>query len=626
MGFRHLFAFLVVALLWVNQSVQGQSRDSLFPAAPAPAVDHSKPNLAVPSTSGYQKSSLDATKIAGEYFNSIVKILLVDSVAEKRHPGSGYLGRGSGVIVSENGYIFTNRHVIDFCRGFMGYTYYDPSDEEFHTDKDNYAAHALKDPAYITLDYVRHATPIIQVYTDKTGGYKLYVAKVVALDTLNFDGAILKIVSDINGTPPGATFHAVPLGNSDSTRQGEDLCVYGFPAQYEGGLDMMLRDQSTLTFGKNSGNDYVFNSTYGFIKTDASINGGNSGGPVFNYTSKVIGLASKTVDKTSTGLVGGINAMYNMVSLVPDLLVVLKDRGLTKAAKGPEQNSAMLFKPIVAPTARQIRRSNNFKSEVRHFKGGTWYFTYLAPVQQNDKFSFGAIPTYASATTPVNIPVTVSNVNSAELGHLFPLWRFGSFQKLSLDWTIINFTQGYLDYSANTAFSPGKGSNLLLDTNYKAGSFNSSAIYTRYSTAFGLTYSVLIPRFLIIDIYAKAYIAGESLTSSVGASALTGNPVNPALVPQAVLVYNSPTVVLPSVGINIRKGFLMVGMKYTFGNIKTDYSVNGLNTVTTASGNPTPTNFTGSVATGIRQVSTLNFTVGFVINGNKKWKDLLGDQ
>ena len=70
----------------------------------------------------------------------------------------------------------------------------------------------------------------------------------------------------------------------------------------------------------------------------------------------------------------------------------------------------------------------------------------------------------------------------------------------------------------------------------------------------------------------------------------------------------------------------MVGMKYTFGNIKTDYSVNGLNTVTTASGNPTPTNFTGSVATGIRQVSTLNFTVGFVINGNKKWKDLLGDQ
>ena len=584
-----------------------------------------KSNIPNPNQVGNSKSNLDATKIAGEYFNSIVKILLIDSIAERKKPGTGYLGRGSGVIVSENGYVFTNRHVVDFCRGFMGYTYYDPADDDLHTDRDNYSSKSLKDPGYITFDYFRTATPIIQVYNDKNGNYTLYVAKVVAMDTLNYDGAILKIQTDMQGKPVKATFHAVPIGNSDSTRQGEDLCVYGFPAQYDGGLDMMLKDQSTLTFGKNSGYDYVFNSTYGFIKTDASINGGNSGGPVFNPTNKVIGLASKTVDKTQTGLVGGINGIYNLVALIPDLMVVLKDRGLVPSAKTPAQNSAMVFKTMAAPTHGQIRRSNAAKRDVRNFKGGTWYLTYQGAISNNDKFTYGNIPTFATATNPISVPVTVKQVNTVEIGHLFPIWRIGSYQKVSFDWTILNYSQGSLDWSKN-----GKptGTGLVQDTNYSI-SYLSSAQFTRYSTGFGFTYSILAPRFFIIDLYAKAYITSESITSDASNAIALGNPQRAnAPLPIAVLVYTTPTTVLPSVGLNIRKGFLTAGVQYTFGNMRTDFSVNGLTQVTNTAGTGTQTTtpFSGSVGQGQRQIGTLNFTIGLILNGTKKWRDLLSEK
>jgi len=273
---------------------------------------------------------LDAKAIAANYYKGTVKILLYDSTAAKQGIHSGYVGRGSGFIVSENGIVFTNRHVIDLCvYGYMDYEYYDASGAKWR-DKDAYSEEKTKDPSVSNIFYTGYATPIVQVYYGKgESEYKLYVAKVLSVGVGSFDGAMLKIVSDVYGNPATAKFFPLPIGNSDAAVQGEDLCVYGYPAQYDGGFDLMIKDMSTLTFGKLSGYDYVFNKDYGYIKTDASINSGNSGGPVFNESNKVIGIATATGMKTSIGLIGGINGMYYVVAPKSEILQQLSAKGLT---------------------------------------------------------------------------------------------------------------------------------------------------------------------------------------------------------------------------------------------------------------------------------------------------------
>jgi len=91
-----------------------------------------------------------------------------------------------------------------------------------------------------------------------------------------------------------------------------DFVVYGFPQQYSGGYETMLSDQSTMLAGKHAGFDNVVNRDYGFIKTDIPISAGNSGGPVFNSSGLVIGIATAASSKTGNGFISRINGMYNL--------------------------------------------------------------------------------------------------------------------------------------------------------------------------------------------------------------------------------------------------------------------------------------------------------------------------
>lgn len=309
------------------------------------------------------KGNLDAVHISKSYYNSIVKILLYDSAAVKINADWGYLGRGSGFFVTKDGYIFTNRHVVDYCRGYCRYTTYNNDEKKEEPNIDVYSPSLLNDKTLININYTGRASVIVQVYDNPNGSkYTLYRAKVIAIDTANFDGAILKIVSDINGNSTDNSFHPVPFGNSDSTEQGQDLCLYGFPAQISGNFKEMLNDLSTLMFGKHAGFDYNINNQFGFIKTDATINSGNSGGPVFGPANNVIGLATATFTKTNLGLVGGINDMYELVHLLPDLENELLKNGFIKPQKKPDVATAMLFKPNFIPRADALKKINNMKS------------------------------------------------------------------------------------------------------------------------------------------------------------------------------------------------------------------------------------------------------------------------
>ena len=140
---------------------------------------------------------------------------------------------GSGFIISEDGYIFTNSHVVE------------------------------------------KADEILVKLSDE----KEYKAKVVGTDQ-NIDIALLKI-------EPEERLPVVTLGDSSSLRVGDWVVAIGNPF----GLNQ------TVTAGIVSAKGRVIGAgPYDdFIQTDASINPGNSGGPLFNLAGEVVGINTAIV-------------------------------------------------------------------------------------------------------------------------------------------------------------------------------------------------------------------------------------------------------------------------------------------------------------------------------------------
>ena len=340
-------------------------------------------------------SGLNTKKIVSKYSESIVKILLLDSVQENIKEGSGYLGRGSGFFVTEDGYIFTNRHVVDMCvKGYIDYDYKDNSGKT-RSDLTTYSKAIVDDKNLVKAYRTGYTTPIIQVYHGTNeDDYKLYVAEVVSIGMGAFDGAILKVVSDIDGHPVDEKFTAIPIGNSDDIQQGEPLCVYGFPQQFQGDKELMMLDMSTLSIGIMSGFDYVFNKDYGYIKTDAEIHGGNSGGPVFDENNEVIGIATAKGVKTNIGLVGGINGMYFIAASTIELQERLKKKGLkppkrsfsintTSGEKLPIKTVSQI-NAIVNSRKKPVTPKYKYSSYTQNYKNAKVYFSTISPKDNNN--------------------------------------------------------------------------------------------------------------------------------------------------------------------------------------------------------------------------------------------------
>lgn len=152
--------------------------------------------------------------------------------------GASSLGLGTGVIISENGYILSNQHVTG---------------EKYSN-------------CYVTLE-----------------NGKTYTANVVWSDS-NIDLSISKI--NIKGLP------YAKLGDSDNIRVGEKVYAIGNPIGYE--------FQRTVTSGIISAvnrtiridEDDTTSYMEDLIQTDATINPGNSGGPLINADGNIIGITS----------------------------------------------------------------------------------------------------------------------------------------------------------------------------------------------------------------------------------------------------------------------------------------------------------------------------------------------
>lgn len=201
---------------------------------------------------------------------SIVKQVspTVVSVVTKQTSGSGFFqtsaeGAGTGVIVSSDGYILTNRHVVS------------------------------------------GASSIQIINSD---GVKFKDVKLIGSDPLN-DLAILKI-KDASGLP------VAQLGDSGTVRVGQRVIAIGNSlGQYD----------NTVTSGIISGVgrpivaaiDETGESTESLsdlLQTDAAINPGNSGGPLINMAGQVVGINTAIVsDAQSVGFAIPINAAKGII-------------------------------------------------------------------------------------------------------------------------------------------------------------------------------------------------------------------------------------------------------------------------------------------------------------------------
>jgi putative serine protease PepD len=216
-----------------NDSAGGGAQQAAPSAGDVPQVSDSPD---IPAAEG------SAEKVAASVLPSVVKINVITQQGG---------GSGSGIILSEDGEILTNNHVVDAAGG--GGT--------------------------ISVSFNDGSTAR---------------AKVIGTDPLT-DVAVIK-AEDVSGQTPAK------IGNSDQLYVGENVVAIGSPfglqATVTSGIVSALN--RPVSAGEQGGTD----TTYPAIQTDAAINPGNSGGPLVNMRGEVVGINS-SIRTASSGVMGG---------------------------------------------------------------------------------------------------------------------------------------------------------------------------------------------------------------------------------------------------------------------------------------------------------------------------------
>jgi len=133
----------------------------------------------------------------------------------------------------------------------------------------------------ITNNHVVQGAEDIIVYVNSSEEYK---AKIIGTDPY-MDLAVLKIESDENFIP-------VSFGDSDNARVGDWVIAIGNPFGFGGTVTSGIISSRNRDIGLTRYDD--------FIQTDASINQGNSGGPLFDLNGNVIGINTAIIGQTGS--------------------------------------------------------------------------------------------------------------------------------------------------------------------------------------------------------------------------------------------------------------------------------------------------------------------------------------
>jgi hypothetical protein len=193
-------------------------------------------------------------EVRQEILRSVVQVQAYDISADR------IVGTGSGSIVSPDGYVLTNYHVVEGPSG---------RPLEWH-------AILVSDP---------DAPDLLPAFR--------YWARYVAGDA-TYDLAILRIVeyADETPVPEGTTFPFVTLGDSGDLLPGDPITVVGYPG--------ISGDTITFTTGVVSGflGEDLTAGGKQWIKTDAKLARGNSGGAAFDANGLLIGIPTLRTQTT----------------------------------------------------------------------------------------------------------------------------------------------------------------------------------------------------------------------------------------------------------------------------------------------------------------------------------------
>ena len=246
-----VFVFFLLVLT-INNRIDNRIENKIESKLTSGFVDKDYPKISIPAnfnSNKILKSSLpDLTFAANKSIDAVVHVKNTSIVKDSDSWALQFfygddsrkkVGTGSGVIISPDGYIITNYHVIE------------------------------------------NSTEVIVTTNDN----REYEAEIIGFDEIN-DIAVLKIDTDSN-------LDYIFFGDSDSTLIGEWVLAVGNPYNLN----------STVTAGIISSKSRDLNEfdqkNQSFIQTDAAVNFGNSGGALVNIQGELIGI--NTLIQSMTG-------------------------------------------------------------------------------------------------------------------------------------------------------------------------------------------------------------------------------------------------------------------------------------------------------------------------------------
>jgi len=294
---------------------------------------------------------------------------------------------GSGIVISNDGIVLTNYHVV--------------------TLEDEFGEGEYQSTYQICLPSIIDKEPDCH-----------YAAKLLAKDK-DQDLALLKIEPITGLSEQLGNFKYLSLATTDSTQVNNQVIVMGYPSIGGGTI--------TITKGIISGKDEKFNKKW--IKTDAVLSFGSSGGAAIDSKGNVIGL----VNSSHSDYLGSLGYLINVASINSWI-------NSNKSLSGKD-NSYLSKVKNLAKKQNELKSSNVFSNDYFSItKPADWEFTYTHEYQINlDK-------------------------PSDDDGGYLSIGMFKYPNVISLDWAVAAVKDGFLQTGTISAISITKVEDITINS------------------------------------------------------------------------------------------------------------------------------------------------------------------